>query len=155
MLSDVSPESTVHPSYRKVLLPPTNLCLPRPSLSGCSAPETALELEGARDEDVSSRGGDGGGGAGTIAVPESGGNPVGEPSEGGLSPVPSAKDFCFVKAILHLPDEESRPSVSMSRLALQHALLRGSSFFMRNRNFRSTATTSYVLDLCAHGGAVV
>ena len=95
-----------------------NIFVPGRSLPARSTPETALEPEGEQDEEARSHGSDGGGGAGTIVVAENGGNPVGKASEAGLSPVPSAKDFCFVKAILHLPDEDSRPSVSLLLLCV-------------------------------------
>eukprot|EP00752_Nemacystus_decipiens_P010794 g9601.t1 len=88
-----------------------------PEETSISAPEIALEAEGARDEQERAHGSNGDAGdAGTMATAENGGNSVGEALEGGLSPspVPSAKDYCFVKAILHLPDEESRPSVRLA-----------------------------------------
>ena len=103
------------------------LCVPRCFLSNRSAPETTLELEGAQEQKAASHGGDGGHGTSTIAAPGNGGDPVGRPSEEGLSAgPPSAKEFCFVKAILHLPDEDSRPSVSNSSL---HSIIGGVVFF--------------------------
>eukprot|EP00903_Cladosiphon_okamuranus_P015705 g14497.t1 len=81
-----------------------------------SAPETALELPGAQEEKTASHGSDGSDGTSTIVVAGNGKEHTGNPSEEGLSVSrePSEQDFCFVKAILHLPNEDSRPSVSLA-----------------------------------------
>lgn len=115
--------------------------VPRRCLPGHSVPETPPESEGGQAEKVNAQGSDGGAGTSTVAVPGIGEKPV--RTEEGLSPVPSAKDFCFVKAILHLPDEDSRPSVS--NLAL--SVFRGKriSSYTYNHDFSSLLVSLVVL----------